>query len=86
MITFRKLKLVKVMITTGCLLNYRYLKKYYKLIATDLNKEQNLNDDPKAIQQINFPGNLAEDNATMLYIHEEANKKKEKKRFFYKQP
>ena len=38
------------MITTGCLLNYRYLKKYYKLIATDLNKEQNLNDDPKAIQ------------------------------------
>ena len=62
------------------------MKKYYKLIATDLNKEQNLNDDPKAIQQINFPGNLAEDNATMLYIHEEANKKKRKKKIFYKQP
>ena len=62
------------------------MKKCYKLIATDLNKEQRLNYDPKAIQQINFPTNLVEDNATMLYIHEEANKKKEKKRFFYKQP
>ena len=58
------------------------MKKYYKLIATDLNKEQKLNNDPKAIQQINFPGNLVEDNATMLYIHEEANKKKRKKKIF----
>ena len=56
------------------------MKKYYKLIATDLNKEQKLNNDPKAIQQINFPGNLVEDNATMLYIHEEAKKKKKKKK------
>ena len=63
------------------------MKKYYKLIATDLNKEQKLNNDPKAIQQINFPGNLVEDNATMLYIHEEAKKKKKKKKNdFNKQP
>ena len=56
------------------------MKKYYKLIAADLNKEQKLNNDPKAIQQINFPGNLVEDNATMLYIHEEAKKKKKRKK------
>ena len=55
------------------------MKKCYKLIATDLNKEQRLNYDPKAIQQINFPTNLVEDNAMMFYIHEEAKKKK---RFF----
>ena len=28
--------------TTGCLLAYLYFKKYYKLIATDLNKQQNI--------------------------------------------
>ena len=56
------------------------MKKYYKLIVTDLNKEQKLNNDPKAIQQISFPGNLVEDNATILYIHEEAKKKKKKKK------
>ena len=59
------------------------MKKYYKLIATDLNKEQKLNNDPKAIQQINFPGNLVEDNATMLYIHEKAKKKKKKKKMIF---
>ena len=34
------------------------LQKYYKLIAIDLSKQQNLDADPKAIQQINFTGNL----------------------------
>ena len=29
-------------------------KKYYKLIALDLSKQQKLNADPKTIQQINF--------------------------------
>ena len=28
--------------TTGCLLNYPYFKKYYKLIAIDLSKRQKL--------------------------------------------
>ena len=36
--------------TTGCLLDYRYFKKYYKLIAIDLSKQQKLDADPKAIQ------------------------------------
>ena len=44
--------------TTGCLLEYNYFKKYYKMIAISLSKQQALDDDPKAIQQINFTGNL----------------------------
>ena len=40
--------------TTGCLLNYPYFKDHYKLIAIDLSKQQALNTDPRAIQQINF--------------------------------
>ena len=38
--------------TTGCLLNYHYFKKSYKLIAIDLNKQKALDADPKTIQQI----------------------------------
>ena len=45
--------------TTGCLLHYNYFNKYYKMIATDLSKQEALDTDPKAIQQINFTGNLA---------------------------
>ena len=44
--------------TTGCLLDYPYFKKYYKLIAIDLSKQQKVGADPKAIQQIKFTGNL----------------------------
>ena len=44
--------------TAGCLLNYPYFKKYYKMIAIDLSKKQALDADPSAIQQINFTGNL----------------------------
>ena len=34
------------------------LQKYYKSIAVDLSKKHKLDADPKAIQQINFTGNL----------------------------
>ena len=44
--------------TTGCLLDYTYFKKYYKMIAIDLSKQQSLDSDPRAIQQINFTVNL----------------------------
>ena len=44
--------------TTGCLLDYIYFKKYYKMIAVDLSKQQALDADPKSIQQINFTENL----------------------------
>ena len=44
--------------TTGCLLDYIYFKNYYKMIAVDLCKQQTLDADPEAIQQINFTANL----------------------------
>ena len=46
---------------TGCLLEYTYFKNYYKMIAIDLSKQQALDADPKAIQQINFTANLDRD-------------------------
>ena len=59
--------------TTGCLLDYIYFKNYYKMIAVDLSKQQALDADPKAIQQINFTANLDREVNTRLYfILEEA--------------
>ena len=43
---------------TGCLLDYNYFNEYYKMIAIDLSKQPALDADPKAIQEINFTGNL----------------------------
>ena len=58
--------------TTGCLLDYPYFKKYYKLIAIDLSKQQKLDADPKAMQQINFTRNVSRaEGATMFFIIEE---------------
>ena len=57
--------------TTGCLLDYNYFKKYYKMIAINLSKHQALDADPKAIQQINFTGKL-EQEATIFLIVKEA--------------
>ena len=47
--------------TTGCLRNYLYFKKSYKLLAIDLSKQQKLDAAAKAIHQINFTGNLERD-------------------------
>ena len=44
--------------TTGCLLDYPYFTDTYKMIAVDFNKQQALDADPRAIQQINFTANL----------------------------
>ena len=48
------------------------MKKYCKLIATNLSKQQQLDADPKAIQQINFTGNVdrSEDSAICFIIEE----------------
>ena len=54
---------------TGCLLHYNYFKKYYKMIAIDLSKQQALDADPKAIQQTSFTVNLAQQ-ATIFSIIE----------------
>ena len=43
---------------TGCLIDYPYFKESYKMIAIYLSKQQALDADPKATQQINFTVNL----------------------------
>ena len=59
--------------TTGYLLDYSCFKENYKMIAIDLSKQQALDDDPRAIQQTNFTGNLDRaGNTTMFFIIEEA--------------
>ena len=50
--------------TTGCLLDYSYFQNHYKMIAIDLSKQQALDADPRAIQQINFTANLDRANLT----------------------
>ena len=47
--------------TKGCLLEYHYFKKHYKMIAINLSKQQALDADLKETQQINFSGNLVVD-------------------------
>ena len=58
---------------TSCLLDYTYFKNYYKIIAIDLSKQQSLDADPKAVQQINFTANLDRGgNTRICFILEEA--------------
>ena len=40
--------------TTGCLLDFAYFKKNYRLTAADLSKQKALDADSRAIQQIVF--------------------------------
>ena len=59
--------------TTGCLLDYSYFENTYKMIAVDLSKQQALDADPRAIQQINFTANLDRaGNKRVYFILEEA--------------
>ena len=59
--------------TTGCLLDYSYFKDHYKMIAIDLSKQQALDVDPGAIQQINFMAILdKEGHTTMFFVIEQA--------------
>ena len=59
--------------TTGCLLDYSYFADTYKMIAVDLSKQQALDADPRAIQQINFTANLDRAGNTRVdFILEEA--------------
>ena len=44
--------------TTGCLLDFAYFKKYYRIIAVDLSKQKALYADSRAIQQIIFSGKI----------------------------
>ena len=44
--------------TTGCLLDYGYIQSHYKLIAVNLGRQKELDADPKAIEEIEFVGQL----------------------------
>ena len=44
--------------TTGYLLDYDYIKNHYRLIVIDLSRQKELDADPKAIQQVEFVGQL----------------------------
>ena len=59
--------------TTGCLLDYPYFKDTYKMIEIVSSKQQALDADPRAIQQINFTANL--DRAGNL-LHSRRSKRK----------
>ena len=56
--------------TTGNLLDYEYFSKHYKLIAIDLSKQSEL-ENPD-LKQVNFIGQLKEDEATMFFIIEKS--------------
>ena len=59
--------------TTGNLLDYDYFKKYYKLIAIDLSKQQVLQENEGLIQQINFIGRLEEATNVFIIIEKKEN-------------
>ena len=60
--------------TTGCLLDYLYFRDSYRMIEVDLSKEQALDANPRAIQQINFTANLDRADETRVYFILEESK------------
>ena len=61
--------------TAGCLIDFSYFIKKYRLIAVDLSKQKALDADPKAIQQIIFTGKVTE-NVLIYYILEQSKETK----------
>ena len=59
--------------TTVNLLDCDYFKKYYKLIAIDLSKQQVLQENEDLIQQINFIGKLEEAANVFIIIEKKEN-------------
>ena len=56
---------------TGCLLDFAYFEKNYRLTAADLSKQKALDVDPRAIQQITFTGKVST-NIVAYYILEQS--------------
>ena len=55
------------------MLDYFYFKENYKMIAVDLSRKNELDADPRAIQQINFTANLDRaGNTAIFFTNEEA--------------
>ena len=72
--------------TTVCLLDYPYFKENYKMIAIDLSRQNELDADPRAIQEINFTANLDRaGNTTIFFIIEEAKEKAKETIFEFSQ-
>ena len=67
--------------STGCLLDYKYFKENYKLIAIYMSKQKELDADPRAIQQIEFKGELPDNS----YAYTVLEKSKETILEFYKE-
>ena len=59
--------------TRGNLLDYDYFKKYYKLIAIDLSKQQVLQENENLVQQINFIGKLEKAANVFIIIEKKEN-------------
>ena len=57
----------------GNLLDYDYFKKYYKLIAKDLSKQQVLQENEYLIEQINFIGRLEKAANVFIIIEKKEN-------------
>ena len=55
---------------TGCLLDYAYFRDNYKMTAIYLRKQEALDADPRAIQQITLL--QIQKNTRIFYIYEEA--------------
>ena len=66
--------------TTGCLLDFAYFEKNYRLIAADLSKQKALDADSRAIQQIIFTGKIkateANTRVIIYYILEQSKETK----------
>ena len=63
--------------TTGCFLDYTCFRDNYKTIAVDFSRQQTLDADPRAVQQINFTANLDRaDHIRVYFILEESKETK----------
>ena len=54
--------------TTGCLLDFPYFEKNYRLIAADLSKQKVLDEDSRAIQQIIFTGKTSQASVFTIFM------------------
>ena len=66
------------------MLNYAYFKDNYRLIAVNLSKQDALDADPRAIQQIVFQGVAGGDYNTKIWLYTILEKSKETVLGFYK--
>ena len=55
--------------TTGCLLDYAYIKDNYRLNTVYLSKQKDLDVDPRAVQQIVFEGVVGRANNTRIWLY-----------------